>query len=84
MNEKWRSSRKPDLPVVPTYLYKQDTDKKGLRPLDVKALWISTDRSITLVCYILQIKDRHNGNILLETFGHIMHNDFGFVLGDTP
>jgi len=31
MNEKWRSSRKPDLPAVPTYLYKQDTDKKGLR-----------------------------------------------------
>jgi hypothetical protein len=33
MNEKW-PSRKPDLPAVPTYLYKQDTDKKGLRPLD--------------------------------------------------
>jgi phosphatidylinositol kinase/protein kinase (PI-3 family) len=38
----------------------------------------------SLVCYILQIKDRHNANILLDRFGHIMHIDFGYVLGDTP
>lgn len=38
----------------------------------------------SLVCYILQIKDRHNANILLDREGHIVHIDFGYVLGDTP
>lgn len=38
----------------------------------------------SLVCYILQIKDRHNANILMDREGNIMHIDFGFVLGDTP
>lgn len=38
----------------------------------------------SLVCYILQIKDRHNANILMDRMGHIMHIDYGFVLGDTP
>ena len=37
-----------------------------------------------IVCYILQLKDRHNGNILLDTAGHIIHIDFGFMLAKTP
>ena len=37
-----------------------------------------------LISYFLQIKDRHNENILIDNTGRIMHIDFGFVLGASP
>ncbi|KAI1330478.1 phosphatidylinositol 3 [Xylariaceae sp. FL0255] len=38
----------------------------------------------SIIQYILQLKDRHNGNVLIDNEGHIIHIDFGFMLSNSP
>lgn len=38
----------------------------------------------SIISYVLQLKDRHNGNILIDNEGHIVHIDFGFMLSNSP
>eukprot|EP01129_Flabellula_baltica_P003483 TRINITY_DN1323_c0_g1_i1.p1 TRINITY_DN1323_c0_g1~~TRINITY_DN1323_c0_g1_i1.p1 ORF type:complete len:777 (+),score=163.52 TRINITY_DN1323_c0_g1_i1:719-3049(+) len=45
--------------------------------------FIQSCAAYSIFCYFMQIKDRHNGNIMLASDGSLVHIDWGYLLSRT-
>ena len=77
-------SKKQQTSLLDYFLHEFGQSKTSEQFLTAQKNFVESCAGYSIICYLLQVKDRHNGNILLDDQGHLIHIDYGFMLSSSP
>jgi len=66
------------------YFFREFGQNNSEEYLTAQRNFVQSCAAYCIVSYLVQVKDRHNGNILLDDAGHLIHIDYGFILSCSP